>query len=95
MSHTTEKNGSVTLSKARHGICLDAAYELDAIAAMLPDAVERSDEVAFASYLRVRCMAGMVQVLANALMSGLYDEAVPVEGLGGLHYRVLLNCDEG
>jgi hypothetical protein len=95
MSLTTAKNGDVTLSKARHKICMEAAWELDAIAPMIPDAVDRTDEVAMASYLKVRCLAARVQALANALMAGLYDDAVPVTGLGGLHYQVLLSGDEG
>jgi|JI10StandDraft_1071094.scaffolds.fasta_scaffold276694_2 hypothetical protein len=77
----SETADSVTLSKARRDICMDAAYELDAIAAMLPSAVEKSDEVAMASHLRVRCMAARVQALAIVLMSGLLDEAVTTQEL--------------
>jgi hypothetical protein len=73
---------------------VDAAYELEVISSMLPDAVERTDELAMASYLRVRCMAARVQALANALMAGLYDDAVSVDGLNGLHAQVFLHCAE-
>ena len=93
MSLTTSENGDVTLSKARHDVCFSAAAELDAIALMLPDAVEMSDELALASHMRVRCMAARVRELANALMAGLNDDAVPVNGFGGLTRMVLL-CDE-
>lgn len=91
MSLTTNENGDVTLSKDRHGICMEVAWEFDAIAAMLPDAVERTDEVAVASSLKVRCMAARVRELANALMAGLYDSDVEVVGLNGLNDRVLLH----
>lgn len=91
MSLITAENGDVTLSKARHDICLEVAWELDAIAAMLPDAVERTDDVAVVSSLKVRCMAARVRELANALMAGLYDGGVEVVGLNGLKDRVLLH----
>lgn len=91
---TTAENGAVTLSKDRHDVCMEAAWELDAIASMLPGAVDRTDEVAMASSLKVRCMAARVRELANALMSGLCDDAVKVGGLNGLHDQVLLHCGE-
>ena len=81
MSLTTSENGSVTMEKARHDVCLQAAWELDAIATMLSDAVENTDQDAFASMLRVRCLAGRVRELANALMAGLYDPEVTVKEL--------------
>lgn len=91
---TIAPNGDVTLSKARHDICMEAAWELDAIASMLPGAVERTDEVAMASHLKVRCMAARVRELANALMAGLFDDAVELGGLNGLNDQVLLHCGE-
>lgn len=94
MSLTTAKNGAVTLSKERHDVCMSAAYELDSIAEMLPDAVERTDEIAMASYLKVRCLAGRLQALSRALMEGLYDEAVQVCGVDGLRHRVTLTLSE-
>lgn len=93
MSITTSENGDVTLSKARYMVCLEASWELEAIAMMLPDAVANTDEDAFLSRLRVRSMAGRILQLANALMAGLSDNAVSVEGFGGLNTTVLL-CDE-
>lgn len=94
MSLTFSESGSVTMSKARHVACLEAAWELEVIAAMLPDVVANQDEVAYASRLRVRCLASRVDALANALMSGLGDPAVPVEGPSGLNVKVLLTTDQ-
>lgn len=93
MSLTTHKDGSTTLNKARHMVCLEAAWEIEAIALMLPDAVENTGVEALQSMLRVRCMAGRLRELANALMAGLGDGCVPVEGLGGLSLKVLL-CED-
>lgn len=94
MSLTTAENGAVTLEKARLDICMEAAYELDVIANMLPDAVERSDDAAMESYLRVRCMASRVRALASALMMGLSDEVATVGGVDGLRDQVFLRRAE-
>lgn len=90
MSLTRHENGSVTLSKDRGLVCLEAAWEVEAIASMLPDMVETYDVEAMRSRLRVRCAAGRLRELANALMAGLSDDAVAVEGLRGLNVKVLL-----
>lgn len=81
MSLAIVENGAVTLDKERHSVCMDAAYELDAISSMLSGAVECSDEAAMASHLRVRCIAARVHALAGVLMSGLGDDAVRTEDL--------------
>jgi hypothetical protein len=93
MSLLISQEGSVTLDKPRHSVCLEAAWEIEAIALMLPGAVEITDHVAYQSMLRVRCMAGRLRELASALMSGLDDEMVAVAGFDGISSKVLL-CNE-
>ena len=80
------------LSKDRHKVCLEAAWELDAIALMLPDLVSCETVEELQSLFRVRCVAARVRELANALMSGIDDSAVELSGINGLNQRVLL-CD--
>lgn len=93
MSLVVDEKGNATLNKARLLVCLEATWEIEAIALMLPDTVAISDEDSKQSQLRVRCMAGRLRELANALMVGLGDVGVPIEGLRGLNSQVLL-CDE-
>ena len=93
MSLTTAENGDVILSKARRDVCLEAAWELEAIALMLPDLVPAALVEDMPAHYRVRCVAGRVRELANALMAGLYDDAVQVSGITGLNQRVLM-CDD-
>lgn len=62
------------LDNARKMACLEAAYELDVIARMLPGlAANNSDEI-FASYYKTRCIAGRMLRLTSALMAGLGDD---------------------
>lgn len=91
MSLVTAKDGSATLNKARRMVCMEAAWEIGAIASMLPDTIDASDVDSMNARLRVRCIAGRLRELANALMAGLDDEAVSVEGLSGLNCKVLLS----
>ena len=87
-------NGARTLSEARHHVCYSAAAELDAIALMLAGAMEDTDEYKESEVLNakfpVRCIAARVKQLANALMAGLNDEAVPVNGWDGLNRTVFV-----
>lgn len=92
MTISFAENGAVTLEKSRHEVCMEAVWEIEAIASMLPDMVDRTDEVAMQNHLRVRCMAGRLVELSNALMAGLADESVRMDGLGGLNRKILL-CD--
>lgn len=93
MSLTTAENGAVTLSKDRSKVCLEAAWELEAIALMLPDLVPAPTAEELQTHFRVRCVVARVRELANALMAGLNDSCVPVNGMSGLNCKVLL-CDE-
>ncbi|MDD3936862.1 hypothetical protein [Rhodoferax sp.] len=75
MSLTTSEDGAVNLSKARHMVCLEAAWELEALAYLLPGLVPNVDE-ARGSYHAVRGIAGRLLNLANVLMAALNDDGV-------------------
>jgi hypothetical protein len=81
MTLTTGENESATLSKARHRVCIEAAWEIEALAYLLPTVTLNSDEEATRSGFLVRGIASRLVGLANALMAGLHDDAVTVEEL--------------
>lgn len=81
MSLITAENGDVTLSKTRHHVCLEAAWELEAMAYLLPTVTSNGDTEATQSGFVVRGIASRLVSLANALMAGLHDDAVTVEEL--------------
>lgn len=66
---TTESTG-VTLSERRMMVCLDAAWEIDALVRILPDQVPDIDECRGA-HLVVRGIAGRLLRLTSLLMSGI------------------------
>lgn len=74
MSLSTAENGAVILGKARHALCLEAAWELEALAYLLPDLVPNIDE-AHGAYHAVRGIAGRIVDLSNVLMAALGDDA--------------------
>lgn len=80
MSFTNNKNGTVTLSDARHLVCLEAAFELEALAFSLPGLVPAVDNSNVAHYA-VRGFSGRLLQLAGALMSGLSDTVIETEEL--------------
>lgn len=74
MSLHTAENGAVTLSKARHHVCMEVAWELEVLAYMLPTVTNNADEDAVKSGFAVRGIASRVLSLANVLMAALYDD---------------------
>ena len=66
-------SGAVSLSPARHRACLEAAWEIEALARLLPDLALRDDD---ALPLQVRGLARRLGDLAGAVMSGLDDGVV-------------------
>ena len=74
-SLTQHDDGSVTVSRSRLNACLEAAYELDAIAGLLPSSVPRRDEVSMQAHLVVRGLSDRIKRLSSVLLSGLDDEA--------------------
>lgn len=85
MSLTTAENGAVTLSKARHDVCMEVAYELEALAYVLPRVTSNSDPDALNSGFVVRGIAGRYVALAGVLLAALSDDA---ETTGDLARRV-------
>lgn len=80
MSLTTDEKKTVTLGKDRHMVCLQAAWELSALAYMLPPMVPNMDEDSNAHYA-VRGIASRVLALSNVLMSALDDQVIPTRDL--------------
>jgi len=70
---------TVTLTQARMRACLEAAWEIDALARVLPDLVPMNDESS--PHFVVRGMAGRLLRLAHVVMSGVSDESVSTEKL--------------
>lgn len=81
MSLKTNADKSVTLGKARFDVCLSAAFELEALAYVLPSVTCNSDEEAAQSGLVVRGIAGRLVTLSNVLMAALCDKVQPTERL--------------
>lgn len=83
MSLSTAENDSVSLTKARHMVCHEAAWELEALAYLLPDLVPNVDE-AHGAYHAVRGIAGRLVTLSNVLMAALGDDVVTTRELESL-----------
>lgn len=67
---TINKNKSVTMNHERLMVCLGAAWELDALAMLLPGLVEGNDKM---EHLVVRGIASRIKSLSELLMRGLDD----------------------
>jgi len=73
MSLTTHKDLSVTLTAERNQLCLEAAWELDALAELLPKVTTSEIPEANRTGFQVRVIAHRLRLLASILMSGLGD----------------------
>ena len=80
MTLSTAKDGIVSLGKERHSLCMEVAYQLEALALVLPDLVPNVAE-AYPARHAVRSIAGRFVELANALMAALGDDAETTERL--------------
>ena len=85
MSLTTNENKSVTVGKDRHTVCLHAAWELEALAFLLPTLVPNIDEEPTAHYA-VRGIASRVLALSNVLMAALCDEVQTTRDLEAITF---------
>ena len=74
----TERPG-VTLSHARKLVCLEAVWEIDALARILPGLLPDDEEDN--GRLAVRGVAGRLLRLAFVVMNGIDDEMQPTEKL--------------
>jgi hypothetical protein len=84
----TEKDSSglengVNLPHDRMMVCLEAAWEIDALARLLPEVVPRDEDGA---HLVARGIAGRMLRLTSALMSGLGEQTVKTDALDGIVY---------
>jgi len=70
----------VTLSRERKMVCLESAWELEALANILPGLVPNVTEAEGAHYA-VRGIADRIRRLSHVLMGGLFDEDETVKDL--------------
>ena len=77
---TEHADGSVTLSHERLNVCLEATWELEALANVLPGLVPNVAEADGAHHV-VRGLSDRINRLACVLMAGLGDEVQTVKAL--------------
>lgn len=82
---TNPESQAVTLTKGRHFLCIEAVWEIEALARVLPGLVPL--DTADSPHYAVRALAGRIASLSNALLSALDDDA---ETEDALRQRVLL-----
>ena len=70
----------VTMEEKRQFLCLEVAWEIDAMARVLPDMVPNTDE-GYGHHFLVRAMAGRLLRLSYVLMGALGDDAETTESL--------------
>ena len=73
-------DSSATLSRERLSVCLNATYELEALANIMPGLVPDIVEAEGAHYA-VRGIADRIRRLSHVLMAGLGDEVETVKNL--------------
>lgn len=81
--------GGVFMSTQRQRVCLEAAWELDAVARLLPGLVPCPEDDT-TPHLAVRCIAGRFVRLASLLMSGLSDSCEKTARL-----ETMINLERG
>ncbi len=70
----------VNMEEKRQFLCLEVAWEIDAMARVLPDLVPNTGE-GYGHHFLVRAMAGRLLRLSNVLMGALGDDAETTESL--------------
>ena len=85
-SLTIGKDRSARLSAERVGVCLQAVWEIDALAKTLPRLIPNTDETE-GLHLTVRGIAARILQLNNAVLAGLGDDLAE---LGRLQKTVTL-----
>ncbi len=86
MSLNTAENGDVTLSKSRKLVCLEAVWELESLATLLPTLVPPIDDE-LQMHQVVRGIAGRIKSLAHVVSAAVHDE---VETTDALERKVLV-----
>lgn len=84
MSLTTAENKSVTLGKDRHTVCLQSAWELEALAFVLPTLVPNDADSG--AHYAVRGIASRVLALSNVLIAALGDEVQTTRDLEAITF---------
>lgn len=74
-------DGSATLSRDRLLLCLEIAWELDALGYLLPSVTTSHDLESRATCLAVRGFSARFVQLAGALMAAVDDNGVPLSSL--------------
>ena len=77
---TKNEDHSVTLSSERSYLCLEATWEIDALARALPDLIPDTEEN-MATRLVVRGFAARIAQLSDAVMGGINDQLEPTAKL--------------
>lgn len=77
---TEHQDGSATLSPDRLSACLEACYELEALASILPGVVPNVSQ-ADGAHLAVRGIAHRIRRLSRVVMGGLSDDVETVKTL--------------
>lgn len=91
MSLTTAKGGSVILGMERHRVCLEVAWELEALAYVLPAATTNCTPESLQAGFVVRGIASRFLTLASVLLAALNDDS---EETADLKRRVLVTQDD-
>ncbi len=81
MSLTIHQDDSLTLSKRRNLVCFEAAWELDALAELLPMVAAKDTPETTKTGYQVRCIASRIKMLALILTTGMGDEMESVDNL--------------
>lgn len=79
--HIDPTTKAVTLSKSRHAVCLEAAWEIEALSLRLPGLVRVEVGDDGGAGLVARGVAARINALAKSLQAGLFDEVVTVSEL--------------
>ena len=87
---TEHDDGSVTLSASRLNVSLEACWELEALAQVLPGLVPSTADSGPAHFA-VRGIADRIRRLSCAAMSALSDDSHPLEDL----QRMVLGTTSG
>ena len=87
---TEHADGSVTLSASRLTVSLEACWELEALAQVLPGLVPSPADSGPAHFV-VRSIADRIRRLSCAAMSALSDDSHPLEDL----QRMVLGATSG
>lgn len=87
------QDGSVTLSRRRHSMALEAAYQIESLAPVIEHVAKHAgdENMEFQNYLHIRYLCQRIQVLVCSQMDALHDELVQTDEIA---QDVFLGLDE-